>query len=73
MIKDSIKELVNYKSSGKEMDMSEVPEYLVDYYLPLAEYYSGLVGKFRPEVDNSGISESLDRFFYELVTKGPTN
>ena len=69
-IKDGIKELVNYKSSGKEMDMSEVPDYLVDYYFPLADHYSNTVGKFRPEVDNSGISKSLNQFFYEMVTKG---
>ena len=68
-IKDGIKELVNYKSSGKEMDMSEVPDYLVNYYLPLADHYSDIVGKFRPKVENSGISESLNRFFYEMVTK----
>ena len=66
-IKNGIKELVNYKSSGKEMDMSEVPDYLVNYYLPIADHYSNTVGKFRPEVDNSGISESLNRFFYSTV------
>ena len=69
-IKDGIKELVNYKSSGKEMNMSEVPDYLVTYYLPIADHYSEIVGKFRPEVDNNGISESLNRFFYSTVTKG---
>ena len=68
-IKDGIKELVNYKSSGKEMDMSEVPEYIVNYYIALADHYSDIVGKFRPKVENSGISESLNRFFYEMVTK----
>ena len=67
-IKDGIKELVNYKSSGKEMDMSEVPTYLVDFYLPLANHYSDIVGQFRPEVNNSGITERLNRFFYETVT-----
>ena len=69
-IKDGISELVKMKSSGKEMDMSEVPAYLVDYYRSKAEYYSELVGKFRPEVDNSSVSESLNRFFYEMVTEG---
>ena len=68
-IKEGIKELVNYKSSGKEMDMSEVPEYLVNYYIALADHYSDIVGKFRPKVENSGISESLNQFFYEMVTK----
>ena len=67
-IKDGIKALVEAKSSGKELDMSEVPQYLVDFYLPLAEYYSALVGKFRPDIDNEGISEHLNRFFYETVT-----
>lgn len=68
-IKNGIRELVELKSLGKEMDMSEVPDYLVDYYRPKAEYYSGIVGEFRPEVDNSGISESLNRFFYSMVNK----
>ena len=67
-IKDGIRELIKQKSSGKEKDMSEVPQYLVDYYLPLAEYYSNLVGKFRPDIDNKGITERLNRFFYETVT-----
>lgn len=67
-IKDGIKDLVSYKSSGKEMDMSEVPTYLVDFYLPLANHYSDIVGQFRPEVNNSGITERLNRFFYETVT-----
>ena len=48
--------------------MSEVPKYLVDYYLPIAEYYSDLVGKFRPNIENEGVSERLNRFFYETVT-----
>jgi predicted nucleotidyltransferase len=69
-IKDGIKALVKAKSSGKEMDMSEVPQYMVDFYLPLAEYYSNLVGKFRPNIDNEGITERLNRFFYEMVTGG---
>lgn len=69
-IKDGIRDLVKAKSSGKEMDMSEVPKYLVDYYLPIAEYYSELVGKFRPDFDNEGISGRLNRFFYETVTGG---
>lgn len=69
-IKDGIKALVEAKSSGKEMDMSEVPQYLVDFYLPFAEYYSNLVGKFRPNIDNEGITERLNRFFYETVTGG---
>ena len=47
--------------------MSEVPQYLVDFYLPLAEYYSNLVGKFRPDVDYEGLTERLNRFFYETV------
>ena len=67
-IKDGIKELADAKSSGKEKDMSEVPKYLVDYYLPIAEYYSDLVGKFRPNIENEGVSERLNRFFYETVT-----
>ena len=67
-IKDGIKELADAKSSGKEKDMSEVPKYLVDYYLPIAEYYSDRVGKFRPNIDNEGVSERLNRFFYETVT-----
>ena len=53
---------------GKEKDMSEVPQYLVGYYNPLAEYYSDIVGKFRPECNNEGVSERLNRFFYETVT-----
>ena len=69
-IKNGIRELVTIKSSGKEMDMSEVPDYLVTYYLSIADHYSEIVGKFRPEVDNNGISESLNRFFYSTVTKG---
>lgn len=69
-IKNGIRELVTMKSSGKEMDMSEVPEYLVNHYRPLAEYYSDLVGKFRPEFNNDGISERLNDLFYETVTGG---
>ena len=69
-IKDGINALVEAKTSGKEMDMSEVPQYMVDFYLPLAEYYSNLVGKFRPNIDNEGITERLNRFFYEMVTGG---
>lgn len=69
-IKDGISEMIKQKSSGKEKDMSEVPQYLVDYYLPLAEYYSDYVGKFRPDIDNEGITERLNRFFYETVTGG---
>ena len=68
-IKDGISELVKLKSSGKETDMSEVPQYLVGYYNPLAEYYSDIVGKFRPECNNEGVSERLNRFFYETVTR----
>lgn len=68
-IKDGISELVKLKSSGKETDMSEVPAYLVEYYIPLAEHFSDLVGKFRPECNNEGISERLNRFFYLTVTK----
>lgn len=49
------------------MDMSEIPQYLVDFYLPLAENFSNLVGKFRPECDNERISERLNKFFYEMV------
>ena len=69
-IKDGIKKLVEAKSSDKEKDMSEVPQYLVDYYLPIAEYYSDLVGKYRPSIKNEGVSERLNRFFYETVTGG---
>ena len=69
-IKDGIRELVTIKSSGKEMDMSEVPDYLVNHYRPLAEYYIDLVGKFRPEFNNEGISESLNSLFYKSVTGG---
>ena len=69
-IKDGIREWILLKSTGKEKDMSEVPKYLVDYSLPIADHYSDIVGKFRPEVDNSGISERLNRFLYEMVTKG---
>lgn len=69
-IKNGIRELVTIKSSGKEMDMSEVPEYLVNHYRPLAEYYTDLVGKFRPEFKNKGISERLNNLFYETVTGG---
>ena len=69
-IKEGISEMIKQKSSGKEKDMSEVPQYLVDYYLPLAEYYSNLVDRFRPDFDNEGLSERLDRFFYETVTGG---
>lgn len=67
-IKDGIRELIKQKSSGKEKDMSEVPQYLVDYCLPLAEYYSSLVGKYRPDIDNKGITERINRFFYKMVT-----
>ena len=66
-IKNGIDELVQEKSSSKEKDMSEVPRFLVDYYLPIANYYSELVGKFRPEIDNSDVSNSINRFFYEMV------
>lgn len=69
-IKDGISEMIKHKSSGKEKDMSEVPQYLVDYYLPLAEYYSDLVGNFRPKFNNEEISERVNRFFYETVTGG---
>lgn len=67
-IKDGISELIKQKSSGKEKDMSEVPQYLVDYYLPLADYYSNLVGKFRPDINNDDLTERLNRYFYEIVT-----
>ena len=69
-IKNGIRELVTMKSSGMEMYMSEFPEYLVNHYHPLAEYYSDLVGKFRPEFNNEGNSESLNSLFYETVTGG---
>lgn len=69
-IKEGIRELVKMKSSGKEMDMSEVPEYLVNYYRPLAEYYSDLVGKYRPDFNNDGVTERLNNLFYETVTEG---
>jgi hypothetical protein len=69
-IKDGVRELVRLKSSGKDMDMSEVPEYLVNYYRPLADYYSGLVGKFRPGFNNDGVTERLNNIFYETVTRG---
>ena len=69
-IKDGISEMIKHKSSGKEKDMSEVPQYLVYYYRPLAEYYSDLVGKFRPDFDNEEITERLNRFFYETVIGG---
>jgi len=68
-IKDGIRELVRQKSLGKETDMSEVPTYLVEYYIPLAEYYSDLVGKFRPDIDNNGISERLNLFFYSWIVE----
>ena len=50
--------------------MREVPQYLVDYYLPIAEYYSNIVGNFRPGIDHEGITERLNHFFYETVTGG---
>ena len=69
-IKDGVRELVRLKSSGKEVDLSEVPEFLVIYYRPLAEYYSDLVGKFRPDFNNDGVTERLNNLFYETVTGG---
>ncbi len=69
-IKDGISEMIKQKSSGKDKDMREVPQYLVDYYLPIAEYYSNIVGNFRPGIDHEGITERLNHFFYETVTGG---
>ncbi len=66
-IKDGIRELILLKSSGKEKDMSEVPEYLINYYLPIAELYSERVEKFRPEFNNDGIDDNLNQVFYEIV------
>lgn len=66
-IKEGIKELVTLKSSGKEMDMSEVPAYMVNYYKPIAEYYSNFVKKYRPEFDNSDIDDKLNRIFFDTV------
>lgn len=68
IIKDGIKDLVKAKSSGKETDMSEVPQYLVDYCQPLAKYFSEFVEKYRPDYNDKGSSEQLNRFFYETVT-----
>lgn len=66
-IKDGIRQLVQAKSKDKERDMSEVPQYLVDYYQPIAVRYADLVGEFRPETSTEGISERLNRFFYDMV------
>ena len=72
-IKDGIRELVLAKTSGKEMDMSEVPNYLVKYCLPIAEHYSKTIGEVRPQTDTSGVSESIDKFFYETVIRLSTD
>ena len=66
-VKEGIRELVLLKSSGKEKDMSEVPEYLVSYYLPIAEFYSDYVERFRPEYNNDGIDDILNQVFYDIV------
>ena len=66
-IKSGIRELIELKSSGKEMDMSEVPEYLVNYYHPLAKFYSDFVERFRPEFNNDGIDDNLNQVFYNIV------
>lgn len=66
-IKNGIRELILLKSSGKEKDMSEVPEYLINYYLPIAELYSERVEKFRPEFNNDGIDDNLNQVFYDIV------
>ena len=66
-IKEGIKGLVTLKSSSKEMDMSEVPDYLVNYYKPIAEYYSNFVEKYRPEFNNSDIDDKLNRIFFDTV------
>ena len=47
--------------------MSEVPEYLINYYLPIAELYSERVEKFRPEFNNDGIDDNLNQVFYDIV------
>lgn len=66
-VKDIITELVLLKSSGKEKDMSEVPEYLVNYYLPIAEFYSDFVERFRPAFNNNAIENKLNQVFYDIV------
>ena len=66
-IKQEIDTLIEYKTTSKEMDMSEVPSNLVDYAKNLADYYVKVVDKFRPTFDNKGVNRDLNRLFYEIV------
>ena len=66
-IKCEINVLIGYKTTSKEMDMSEVPANLVDYAKEYADYYIKVVNGFRPTFDNTGINEDLNRLFFETV------
>lgn len=66
-IKQEIDTLIAYKTTSKEMDMSEVPSKLVDYAKNLADYYVKVVDKFRPTFDNKGVNRDLNKLFYEMV------
>ena len=66
-VKREIDILIGYKTTSKEMDMSEVPAKLVDYAKKYADYYMKVVNDFRPTFDNTGINEDLNRLFFETV------
>ena len=66
-IRQEIDKLIEYKTTSKEMDMSEVPFKLVDYAKELASYYIKVVNDFRPVFDNTGVNEDLNRLFFNTV------
>ena len=67
VIRQEIDKLIEYKTTSKEMDMSEVPFKLVDYAKELASYYIKVVNDFRPVFDNTGVNEDLNRLFFNTV------
>lgn len=66
-IRQEIDKLIEYKTTSKEMNMSEVPLKLVDYAKELASYYIKVVNDFRPVFDNTGVNEVLNRLFFNTV------
>lgn len=68
-IKQEIDQLIAYKTTSKEMDMSEVPSQLVNYAKEYADYFIKVVNGFRPSFDNTGINEDLNRIFFETVNR----
>ena len=66
-IRQEIDKLIEYKTTSREMNMSEVPLKLVDYARELASYYIKVVNGFRPVFDYTGVNEDLNRLFFTTV------